>query len=53
MLAYLAVRAQAMLENGDAAAGELLTLAADPAADTPTCLAAMKARCGLSAACSL
>ncbi len=45
MLAYLAVRAQAMLDNSDAASGELLTLAADPATDTPTCLGAMKVRC--------
>ena len=48
MLAYLSVRAQALLDNGDAAAGELLTLAADPAAETPTCLAATKVRYGSS-----
>ena len=44
MLAYLAVRAHIALDNGTAAAGELLALAADPAADSQMCMGAMKAR---------
>ena len=44
MLAYLAVRAHIALADGAAAAGELLALAADPAADSHMSLAAMKVR---------
>jgi len=46
MLAFLAVRAHIALDNSAAAAAELLALAADPAAASQMCLAAMKVRQG-------